>query len=121
MEMLPCARGTREGAQSIRTRAEMSRLFFAACLEKRQPCGIDTGLQEPPAFAILSVVREELEANPDIVYRQQMTKVIQNRGRTENTQRRHVSRRAVVLWYLAALAAVALWALRLYGVIDAPF
>ena len=66
-------------------------------------------------------MKEELDANPDIVYRQQMAKVTRNRGRTANTQRRQVSRRAVVLWYLAALAAVALWELRLYGVIDAPF
>ena len=74
-----------------------------------------------PSFVILWAVKEELDANPDIVYRQQMAKVTRNRGRTANTQRRQVSRRAVVFWYLAALAAVALWALRLYGVIDAPF
>ena len=74
-----------------------------------------------PHLLSCGAVKEELDANPDIVYRQQMAKVTLNRGRTENTQRRQVSRRAVVLWYLAALAAVALWALRLYGVIDAPF
>ena len=66
-------------------------------------------------------MKEELSANPDIVYRQQMAKVTKYRGHPVNTPRRSVSRTSVVLWYLAALAALALWALRLYGVIDAPF
>lgn len=66
-------------------------------------------------------VKEELEANPDVVYKQQMAKVQMNRGHTVNTPRRRVSRAKVVFWYLVALLALMLWALRLYGVIDAPF
>ncbi len=66
-------------------------------------------------------VKEELDANPDVVYKQQMAKVQTNRGRMENTPRRRVSRSRVVCWYLVALVALALWALRLYGVIGAPF
>lgn len=66
-------------------------------------------------------VKEELDANPDVVYKQQMAKVQNYRGRMENTPRRRVRRGRVVCWYLLALAALALWALRLYGVIEAPF
>ena len=66
-------------------------------------------------------VKEELHPNPDIVYRQQMAKIARSRGHTVNTPRRRVLRHRVVLWYLAALVALCLWALRLYGVIDAPF
>ena len=70
---------------------------------------------------MVAAVKEELHANPDIVYRQQMAKIAQGRGHTMNTPRRRVPRRRVILWYLAALVALCLWALRLYGVIDAPF
>ena len=66
-------------------------------------------------------VKEELDANPDVVYKQQMAKVQGNRGRTVNTPRRLVRRGGVVFWYLLALLALLLWTLRLYGVINAPF
>lgn len=71
--------------------------------------------------AMVGGVKEELDANPDVVYKQQMAKVQTNRGRMKNTPRRRVSRGRVVCWYLLALVALALWALRLYGVIGAPF
>ena len=72
-------------------------------------------------FCYAGGVKEELEANPDIVFLQQVRKVQINRGNTKNTHRRRVSRGRVVLWYLAALLALTLWVLRLYGVIEAPF
>ena len=66
-------------------------------------------------------MKEELDANPDVVYKQQMAKVQGNRGRMVNTPRRLVRRGRVLLWYLLALLALLLWVLRLYGVINAPF
>lgn len=66
-------------------------------------------------------MREELPPNQDIIFTQQIDKVMQGRGGVVNRPRRLVSSTAVIFWHLLALIALDLWLLRLLGYISLPW
>ncbi len=66
-------------------------------------------------------MREELSANEDIIFTQQIDKVVQGRGSTVNKPRQLVSVSGVIFWHLLALVALDLWLLRLLGYISLPW
>lgn len=68
-----------------------------------------------------AVMREELSANEDIVFAQQIDKVVQVRGGAVNKPRQLVSAGGVIFWHLLALVALNLWLLRLLGYISLPW
>ena len=66
-------------------------------------------------------MREELPPNQDIIFTQQIDKVMQGRGGAVNKPRRLVSSGAVIFWHLLALVALNIWLLRLLGYISPPW
>lgn len=66
-------------------------------------------------------MREELSANEDIIFTQQIDKVVQGRGSTANKPRQLVSVGGVIFWHLLVLVALDLWLLRLLGYIHLPW
>ena len=66
-------------------------------------------------------MREELPPNQDIIFTQQIDKVMKGRGGAVNKPRRLVSSAAVIFWHLLALIALDLWLLRLLGYISLPW
>ncbi|MBR2144907.1 MAG: hypothetical protein IJ956_05150 [Akkermansia sp.] len=63
-------------------------------------------------------MREELPANEDIIFTQQIDKVVLG---PRNKPRRMVNSLTIIFWLLFALAALDLWLLRLLGYISAPW
>lgn len=63
-------------------------------------------------------MNEELSPNEDVIRDRQTQKVVSNRGRTVNRQRRYVSAGAVIFWLCLALAGLCLWLLKLLGVVS---
>lgn len=72
-------------------------------------------------YIAAAAMREELSANEDIVFAQQIDKVVQVRGGAVNKPRQLVSAGGVIFWHLLALVALNLWLLRLLGYISLPW
>ncbi len=66
-------------------------------------------------------MREELEANEDVIFAQQTRRVVLGRGSITNKPRQLVSAGGVIFWHLLALIALDLWLLRLLGYISLPW
>lgn len=63
-------------------------------------------------------MREELPKYDDIIFQQQVVKVVNGQ---RNASRHQVKPWVIILWYLLALVSVCLWALHLLGYFSLPY
>ena len=60
-------------------------------------------------------MKEKMPPNEDIIFAQQINKVMSAGACPENAARRHVSAASVIAWLLLAQAGMSLWLLGLLG------